>query len=955
MSQTEPPPSQASADDPVLADLVEELTARLQAGQAVDWEEYCRRHPAQADELRRLRPDLQALADLGTRAVQDAAAVALAPDWPGGVLGDYRLHREVGRGGMGVVYEAEQVSLGRRVALKVLPFAATLDPRQLQRFKNEAQAAAQLHHTNIVPVFAVGCERGVHFYAMQFIDGQTLAGLIQELRRLAGLPVEHPGQGSGSVRELTGRLADGSLAPAGKAPAGVPAAGTTATAAVAALTTESARGPGFFRTVARLGVQAAEALEHAHGMGVLHRDIKPSNLLLDARGNLWVTDFGLAHCQSQAGLTMSGDVVGTLRYMSPEQAVGKHGLLDHRTDIYSLGATLLETIVLKALAEEPDGRYATTQELADDLRRFLEDKPIRAKRPTPWQRGRKWVRRHQGTVVTAGVASVIVLLTVMAALIVGIIQVKAEERRTKHEHEAAVAAQKREAENYRMAKESYRLARDGLEKVVKTVTDDPRLNGGELATVVRAVRTEEAKFYHQFVELRHDDPDFRAERATTLAKLAAVTAVLESLEDAIVYYVQAQDLVAALTRDHPDVPRYQALLAKIEQDLGIVCRQTARWRQAEQALRHAVALDRALVLHHSSAPEYQASLAFGLHNLGSLYEQTSRSPEAEEAYQEALPLRKGLVQRHPDVPKYQYDLARSYIDLATLFLKTRRFSAAEQLFPEALALLETLVRVYPNTPAYRQALAGAHNNLCILYQQTKRRCEAEESLQEALAQQQALVRQSPLVTEYRVDLGGTQCNLAGMAQLNGHLEACLDWASQSIATLEAVRAKEPHHAAALQILGNAYQGRFEILNQMQRYAESLHDLDKLLELRGASPSRDNFRAHRAVTLARLQRHAEATAEAEDLLGFSQGDGARLYKLAVVYALSAAARDADRPQAEQYAARAVQLLRQAVAKGRQNVEALKKDADFDAVRPRPEFQKLLNDLEKGKEEVKPRDR
>jgi serine/threonine protein kinase len=493
MSQTEPPLSHASADDPVLADLVEELTARLQAGQAVDWEEHCRRHPAQADELRRLRPDLQALADLGTRAVQDAAAVALAADGRGAVLGDFRLLREVGRGGMGVVYEAEQLSLGRRVALKVLPFAATLDPRQLQRFKNEAQAAAQLHHTNIVPVFAVGCERGVHFYAMQYIDGQTLAGLIQELRRLACLPIEQAGRGSGPVGELTGKLADGSLAPARQAPAGVPAAGTTATAAVAALTTESARSPAFFRTVAHLGLQAALALEHAHGMGVLHRDIKPSNLLLDARGNLWVTDFGLASCRNDARLTQTGDVVGTLRYMSQEQARAKPGLVDHRTDIYSLGVTLyelltlepvfagqdreellcqvtgaeprpprrlckaipadLETIVLKALAKSPDERYATAQEMANDLRRYLEDRPILARRPSLWQRLVKWGRRHKALVAAAVVVlGMAVIASTVSSVLVWRMKQEADSARQRAEADA-----KAEAEERKQAEEVVRL------------------------------------------------------------------------------------------------------------------------------------------------------------------------------------------------------------------------------------------------------------------------------------------------------------------------------------------------------------------------------------------------------------------------------------------------------------------------------------------------------------------
>src|SRR5439155_1420249 len=196
-----------------------------------------------------------------------------------------------------------------------------------------------------------------------------------------------------------------------------------ATQAGAAVSTEhSLKSPAFYRTVAQLGRQAAEALEHAHGQGVVHRDVKPANLIVDGRGNLWVTDFGLAHCQSQAGLTMTGDLVGTLRYMSPEQALAQRVVIDHRTDVCSLGTTLyelltlgpvfdgrdrqellrqiafeeprlprrinktipaeLETIVLKAIEKNPADRYATAQELADDLERFLKDESIRAKRPS---------------------------------------------------------------------------------------------------------------------------------------------------------------------------------------------------------------------------------------------------------------------------------------------------------------------------------------------------------------------------------------------------------------------------------------------------------------------------------------------------------------------------------------------------------------------------------------------
>jgi hypothetical protein len=169
----------------ILGELAEDLLARLRSGQSVDVETFLAAHPEQADSLRRLLPTIRMMVELGRSAVRadgiqggEDAGIGL------GELGDYRILREVGRGGMGIVYEARQLSLNRRVALKVLPMAAALDPRQLQRFRNEAQAAAGLHHTNIVPVFSVGCERGVHYYAMQFIEGRALSEIIRELRRL---------------------------------------------------------------------------------------------------------------------------------------------------------------------------------------------------------------------------------------------------------------------------------------------------------------------------------------------------------------------------------------------------------------------------------------------------------------------------------------------------------------------------------------------------------------------------------------------------------------------------------------------------------------------------------------------------------------------------------------------------------------------------------------------------
>jgi WD40 repeat protein/serine/threonine protein kinase len=422
--------------------------------------------------------------------------VEIQPEAP---LGDYRIVREIGRGGMGIVYEAVQISLGRRVALKVLPFTAALDSKKLQRFKNEAQAAAQLHHNNIVPIYAVGCERAVHFYAMQFIEGQTVAALIRGLSHLEGKRGAEPRPAGPAAPSddadhwgpvgWASPPTDVPTAPYDLAP-GPPPAREAPTRGLAAISTDrSTRGPLHHRLVAGLGLQVAEGLEHAHQLGVVHRDIKPANLLVDARSKLWITDFGLARLSGDAGLTLTGDLLGTLRYMSPEQALAQPGTIDHRTDIYSLGATLyelltlqpvfngrdrqallrqiafeepvpprkversipieLETIVCKAMSKSADDRYASAGQMAEDLRRFLEDKPIHARRPTLVQRTRRWCRRHRAVAAAAAVAGVLVLLIAVVALAVSNQMITLEQiRTTAAQKETEIARQRTVASLY---------------------------------------------------------------------------------------------------------------------------------------------------------------------------------------------------------------------------------------------------------------------------------------------------------------------------------------------------------------------------------------------------------------------------------------------------------------------------------------------------------------------------
>ena len=398
-----------------------EFSEQFAAGNNPSIDHYAERFPEIADVIRQVFPVLREFPVLNGGQEPGELFERKRQQFPTTVqrLGDYELLREIGRGGMGVVYEAHQVSLDKRVALKILPFAGVLDRKRLQRFHNEAKAAAQLQHPNIVPVHAVGSERGTHFYAMQYIEGNNLSQVIRDLRQAnANQAVNDPRDLMPTAEYLPD--GDPSVTEHGD---GVPGSGRSDTAKSSGLlpfktTQASGSGVEYFRSLVRLGIQVADAIQHAHDNGVIHRDIKPSNLILDVQGNVWITDFGLAQMQGDASLTATGDVIGTLRYMSPEQVLSKRVIVDYRTDIYSLGATLyelltlrpvcdgslreeilrqiafeepvvprkldrripadLETIVLKSLAKNPAERYPSAQELADDLRRHQADEPIRA-------------------------------------------------------------------------------------------------------------------------------------------------------------------------------------------------------------------------------------------------------------------------------------------------------------------------------------------------------------------------------------------------------------------------------------------------------------------------------------------------------------------------------------------------------------------------------------------------
>ena len=415
----------------LLSEIADDYLLKVRQNNRPDVDFYVQQYPEMRAEIEELLETFAFVHDLKADETndhdfrfRDGMSAAVEPEeFP--EIDDFKILRVAGRGGMGVVYEAEQVSLSRHVALKVLPGSLRSNPQSIERFKLEARSAAGLHHSNIVPVYEVGISDKHCFYAMQFIDGQTLDAVTRELAAIDSLPTQSDSTGKPSEREtLRG--------------------GVSAT-----LQTDNFSGGSqkpFYRNVAKLGVQVASALHYAHEKGIIHRDIKPANLMMDESGTVWVTDFGLVKTEDES-LTRTGDIVGTLRYMSPERFSGK---CDARSDIYSLGMTLynvlarqdaflnsdrlslidaikssepvslakldkriprdLQTIIEKSIDKEPRRRYQSADEMAADLNRFVEGRPIKARSVGPIEKLALWARKNKALASSVATIAALVLL-----------------------------------------------------------------------------------------------------------------------------------------------------------------------------------------------------------------------------------------------------------------------------------------------------------------------------------------------------------------------------------------------------------------------------------------------------------------------------------------------------------------------------------------------------------------
>jgi serine/threonine protein kinase len=886
--------------------LAAEFTDRCRHGERPSIDDYAQRHPELAEEIRELFPTIAALEQAKSASPGQTGSGPVR----GGVrlerLGDFRIIRELGRGGMGIVYEAEQESLGRRVALKVLPQQLLLDPEQLQRFEREARTAAGLHHTNIVPIFGVGAHEGYHYIVMQYIRGVGIDVVLRELRRMSRsggadapstLSTAESGSGHTGVdalsvarslaldaSRLSGRASIASQPPTASSTA--PRDGRDAglnhdrqedrSAGVMKArgdTTGNLRpGPAYWRSIARMALQIADALDHAHTQGTLHRDIKPGNLLVDADGTVWVADFGLAKALDQDGAPQTGGVVGTLRYMAPEQLAGT---ADARSDVYSLGLTLyelatlrpafaetsrttlvsamtrespraprqlcpcmprdLETIILKSVAREPNARYASAATLAADLRRFLEDRPILARRASLPEQLWRWSRRNPALATLSGIAAI--LLVAVAAIATGAyeharhanVRVRSALAGEQTQRAKAEATSKLALEALDTIFDQFAPARTG---VATTVTLDGSA-GARFEVPIEPVLSPETAtllehmlgFYGRLAAQEGADPAIRLKIAEANRRVGDIHCHLGHLEEAKAAYTRAVQLFEQIEANSGPTPATRVELARVHNELGSILLTQERDQEGRAFLQKARAILEALQPTPSDSPAACFELARACFLIaraprppiptpprrepstnpppdrpppprpevpgpaGPAREPPDTSPprgetdgEQVEARQKAIDLLTELGASYPKVPEYRHLLALCYRDLPA----PSQSASDDQLGPrdamtQAITVLKQLVDDFPAVPEYRYDLSETYAMAAV-----PALCEGpdplgmeEQRLRAALEISEQLVAQRPNIPTYVVSQVHIRLRLADFLRRRNQPDAAEEQLKQA--------------------------------------------------------------------------------------------------------------------------------------------------------------------------------
>jgi serine/threonine protein kinase len=897
----------------VLRMLEQEYQVRHQYGDRPSSAEYRERFPelvVDGREVDKTQPE-------GGPAPQDL------PRIPG-----YQVLGFLGRGGMGVVYKGRQVGLNRLVALKMIQAGGAASPEELARFRTEAEAVARLQHPNIVQIHEVGEQQGRPFFSLEFVAGGTLA------ERLAGTP--QPPRGAAELVETLARAIHAAhqrgIVHRDLKPANV------------LLQQDLTRR----RKGAKEEHNPKTEAENIGASGAFPPFSSDLCALASLREVLpKITDFGLAKLlDGEAGQTTTGAPLGTPSYMAPEQARGQKDRIGPAADVYALGAILyelltgrppfraetalstleqvreldpvpprrlqpkvpgdLETICLKCLQKEPQRRYATALELADDLRRFQAGEPVRA-RPTPaWERGLKWAKRRPALAALLGVSGAAALTVLVVVLVAN--------ARLKRQWEYA-DEKRREAETQRQqARANFRQARQAVDELLTRVGHERLAHLPHMEQVRRELLEAAVRYYREFVHQAGDDPEVRYEAGRDFRMLGKIYAQLGRGNEAEQAFREGVTLNQKLTADFPNKPIYQHELARGYHELGALLR-AKQPKDAEEYFYRALRLQKKLVAESPDRPEYQSSLGGDYNGLGLSLVQTGQRPDAEKAFRAAIAPLKKLVADDPSVVQYQSDLAICNNNLANLLAETNRPRDAEKLWRENLDLWKQLAERDPSVPDHRSKLALTCSNLGLFLQKHNRPQDAEPLIREAVDLRQKLADDFPSSPYGQIALAGELDKLAVLVVVNRG-----EWAEgrrlreRAVGCTRLALKMEPGNPDYREQLRGRWWGLADILIQLQDHAGAARAAQEL-------PPVFPDRWKPCYEAARLLTRCVPLAEKDGKLS-----------------------EVERQQlAQAYAGRAVELMGETIRKGYKDLDWLRKDPGLDVLRSRDDFKKLLHEL------------
>jgi serine/threonine protein kinase len=687
-------------------------------------------------------------------------------------FGDYELIRELARGGMGVVFEARQVSLNRPVALKMILTGVLASDDDRRRFRLEAEAVANLDHPQIVPIHEVGEHAGFSYFSMKLIPGGSLAtGLCTFIDRP--------------------------------------------------------------RDAARVVATVARAVHHAHQRGILHRDLKPSNVLLDDEGSPHVVDFGLAKRTETGGeLTATGAVLGTPAYMAPEQAMGKRGQVTIATDVYGLGAILytllagkapfggdsvidtleqvklripdppsgpkrdvardLQTICLKCLEKDPARRYPSAEALATDLESYLRGEPITARRISQVERAWLWAKRRPA-IAALSAATILAVLAGTSAVIA--VQARANRNLSGKNTELANTIGLLDQERIR-AKQREEQAIDAVKRFRDSVTNEPRLkNSAELEELRKRLLKEPLEFFKSLRAQLEADHDTRVEALEALAKaafeLGELTAEIGDKEDALGAHQQARAIRVRLVRENPNVTKLQSGLAASHNNIGILLSETGKPTEALAAYEQARAIRERLVRENPAVTKFQCDLAAICANIALVLRKTGRPVEALAGYEQAIAIEERLARENPTITEFQSGLAIDRFNVGLLLSETGKPVEALAAYEQAQAIQKRLARRNPTVTQFQSHLANSTMRIGLLLSDTGKPTEGLEACEQARAIHERLARENPTVTEFQSDLANVHILIANLLGETGKHTAALEAHQQGHAIRERLARGNP--------------------------------------------------------------------------------------------------------------------------------------------------------------------